>query len=121
MNSSLSSGTHHVFFPPRFELVLCQDHPHRFAADLVDYAALDRVFGEQPNRPSSAPVRWRPAHQRDQCSLLRAVQFGLAAGPRLLAERVVQASGQVALGHSRNFTRITAQRFRRRSHRPASI
>ena len=88
--------------------MLCQDHPHRFATDFVDHAAFDGVLGEQPNCPPRATVRRRPAHQRDQRCFLSAVQLQLASRPRLLAERVVQATSQITLGYSRNLTRVAA-------------
>jgi hypothetical protein len=70
--------------------VLCQDHPHRFAANLVDHSAFDSLLGEQTNGPSSATLGRRTAHQCNQRRLLRAVQLGLAARSRLFTEGVLE-------------------------------
>jgi hypothetical protein len=101
--------------------VLCQDHPYRLAANLVDYAAFDGLLGEQPNSPSSAALRRRTAHQSDQRCFLRAVQFRFASRARLLTQRVLETLVQVPMGHARNLAPIRAQRRRGRVKRHAAI
>ena len=58
MYSSLSSGTDHIFFPPRLELVAEQKNPDGFPPHLWHQLAFHRFFGNQPDGPP------RPAFRR---------------------------------------------------------
>ena len=114
MNSSFSSGMHHIFFPPRLELVLSQDDTHRFSAHSIDDAALDRAFGQQADRPTRAAFWRRAAHQGDERCLLRAIELGRTARPRLLTQCVVETLGEIAPSDARDFTRVCPKRLRSR-------
>jgi hypothetical protein len=52
MNSALIAGTHHIFFPPRLEVVAGKDNTDLFAAYLVDDATAHRLLGDEPRRPA---------------------------------------------------------------------
>src|SRR5262245_25829096 len=90
MYGSSNSATHHIFFPPRLELVRSQNYSNRLSAEAVDHSSLDCVLSQQAYRPARLANRRRPAREGNQCRLLGAVEFRLRAfvGPRLLAQRV---------------------------------
>src|SRR5947209_5391662 len=58
MYSSLSSGTDHIFFPPRLEVVAEEKNTDGFSPHLWHQFAFDRFFGDQPHGPP------RPAFRR---------------------------------------------------------
>src|SRR5258708_8547670 len=59
--SSSNLPTHHIFFPPRLEVVAFQQHPDGLPADVRHPFALDHFFGKQPHRPTRSPFRRRRA------------------------------------------------------------
>src|ERR1700738_2648005 len=61
MYSSSNFPTHHIFFPPRLEVVAFQQHPDGLPADVRNQFALDHFFGQQPHRPTCPPLRRRRA------------------------------------------------------------
>src|ERR1035437_7363249 len=70
MYSSSSSATHHIFFPPRLQVVVEQENPNGFPSHLGDQFSFDDLLGHQPHRPSSAPSGWSAAnHGNDQLLL----------------------------------------------------
>ena len=103
--------------------MLSQHHSNRLSADLIDNAAPDRLLGDQPNRPACPTVGWWPAHQSHQRSLLTAVEHGLVTmvEPRLFAQRMLKAAGQVAVRDTRDLTPIRSQRSRGRLQAHAPI
>src|SRR5215470_1882317 len=64
MYSSLSSGTDHIFFPPRFELVAEEKNPDRFPPRLGGQFAFHRFLGDQPDGPPRAALRDAAGHIR---------------------------------------------------------
>jgi hypothetical protein len=70
MYSSLSSGTDHIFFPPRFELVAEEKNPDRFPPHLGGQLAFHRFLGDQPDGPPRPAFRWIAAdHGNDPLAL----------------------------------------------------
>src|ERR1039458_5307737 len=49
MYSSFSSPTHHIFFPPRLEVVAFQQYPDCLPSHLRNQFSLDHFFGQQPS------------------------------------------------------------------------
>src|ERR1043165_10316861 len=101
MNSRSISATHHIFFPPRLQVVGGEDDAEGLSADLRSDAAVHRLLGEECGGPPGSPWRGRPAHHRDDGSLLRAVQPPWRLRPSILRERCIQPSLEVALADAR--------------------
>src|SRR5215467_7552271 len=81
--SSVSSGTHHIFFPPRLEVVVEQQNPNRFPSHPGNQSPLYGLLGHQAHRPTGAAF-WRIAtHHSDDPLFLAVVQDRLRTGPRL--------------------------------------
>src|SRR6266852_2216002 len=74
MNSAVSSGTHHIFFPPRLQAACRQRYPSSLASHPVGDSAFHSLLGAEPHCPPS-PTQWRwTAHHRDDRRVLGAVQ-----------------------------------------------
>jgi hypothetical protein len=103
--------------------VFGKNHAHRFAADLVDDSAFDRVLGHQSHRPARSTRRWWTADQCDQRCLLAAIQLRLVhpIQARLFAQCVIEATFRVAARDTRNLAPVRAQRLRRRAQRLALV
>src|SRR5262249_29833241 len=69
-NSPSMAGTHHIFFPPRLEVVVGEDDSDGFATDAVHDLACDRLLGGQAHGPSCPAVGRRTADHRDDRRLL---------------------------------------------------
>ena len=83
-----------------------QNHAHRLSADLGDDSSSNGVFGQEPDCPACSPLRRGPADERNQGSLLDAVQLGNASRPRVLGERMLEATLEVTVGNPRHLPRI---------------
>ena len=90
MYSSLSSGTDHIFFPPRFELVAEEKNPDRFPPHLGHQLAFYRFFGDQPDGPAGPAFGWITADHGDNPLAL----FGLQQTLRSRALFVIQGAFQ---------------------------
>jgi hypothetical protein len=72
MYSSSSSAMHHIFFPPRLQVVAFQQDPHRLSSHPRHQLAFHRLFRQQANGPPCPAGGRRTAHQRhDALALLR--------------------------------------------------
>src|SRR6202023_3590597 len=58
MYSGLSSATHHIFFPPRLQVVAFEQDPNRFSSYPRYQLALDRLCGDQAHGPAGMSL-WR--------------------------------------------------------------
>src|SRR5438105_1251404 len=56
MYSRFSSAMHHIFFPPRLEIVVEQQDANSFSSDRGNQFPLHRFFGHQPHRPAGTPL-----------------------------------------------------------------
>src|SRR5450755_2194605 len=63
--SSLSSATHHIFFPPRLEVVVEQQNPNGLSSDSRNQFPLHRFFGHQAHGPSGKTLRRSAADHSD--------------------------------------------------------
>ena len=111
--SSSILGTHHIFFPPRFERVVLQQHPDRLSADLVDDAALHALLDDEHDGPSSASLgRW-PADHGDDRRFLPRVELPRRDRPLRVLERDLDACREVPFSDPPNRWDRRANRCRR--------
>src|SRR5207253_9582407 len=111
MNSAVSSGTHHIFFPPRLQAACRQRYPSSLASHPVGDSASHSLLGEEPHRPPS-PTHWRrTAHPRDDRRVLGAVQQPGLRRPRILPERRLQAAGAIAMADTSRLARMRPNRL----------
>src|SRR5450631_2762395 len=94
--SSLSSATHHIFFPPRLEVVVEQQNPNGLSSCSRNQFPLHRFLGHQAHGPSGKTLRWIAANHSDNALLLAVVQQPGRSGPRLFIKRAFQAPLPVA-------------------------
>src|SRR5271157_668912 len=96
MSASSSSATHHIFFPPRLEVVVEEQHPNGFPSRTGNQSPFLGFLRHQPHGPASAALRRRSAHHGDDPLLLTVVQDLCRAGTRLVVECGIEASLLVA-------------------------
>ena len=101
--------------------MLSQDYSYRLSTDLVDDAASNGVLRQKADRPACPSFRRRAAHERDQRSLLRAIQLGYASWARVLRERMLEAALEIPMRYPRNFAWIGSQRRGRGVDRHPSV
>src|SRR5664280_913595 len=90
MYSSLSSPTHHIFFPPRLQVVALQQHPNGLSPHSRNQFAFDNLFGQQPHRPTRPPFRRRRTDHGDNLLALALVQSRSFARPCGVEQRSLQ-------------------------------
>ena len=97
MYSSLSSATHHIFSPPRLQVVAFEQDANRLPAYPRHQLSLHRFFHQQTHRPSCPSFRRLAAHHGDDALFLtRLQQFGVPR-PLLLIQHPLQAAVTVSL------------------------
>src|SRR6267142_3243802 len=74
--SASSFGTHHIFFPPRFQVVLLEQKTNTFSSDLPCQLALLGFLGHQPYRPTRLAGRRLSTNHGDDALLLRFFNSG---------------------------------------------
>jgi hypothetical protein len=118
MYSSLSSGTHHIFFPPRLQVVALEQDANCFPTDPWHQLPLDRLLRYQSNGPSGMPLRRLTANHRDNALLLEIVQHLPGTGALLLIESSVEALVFVTMAYLTNSLRrkLKQTRYLRRCH-----
>src|SRR5262249_19308698 len=115
-NSRSRFGTHHIFFPPRLEVVGGENDSDGLASDFGRDASADGLLGHEADRPSRAPFRSGTAHHRNDGCALHTVESRLGLAAWIVGQRGFQATREVALPHAGYFPWKGADRFRRRSH-----
>ena len=91
MYFSSSAATHHIFFPPRLEVVALKKYPNRLSPGSRHELALDRFLGNQPHRPAR-PARGRiTAHHGDDALFLAGPEQGSRPGPLFVVEGALDA------------------------------
>src|SRR6266581_3688027 len=98
MYSAVSSATHHIFFPPRFQLVALQQNPDCLSAHLGHQLALDGFFDNQAHRPTSSPFRRLTANHGNDALLLGIIEDLLGSWSLLVVKGGIQAATVVAMG-----------------------
>src|SRR5215475_931405 len=76
MYSSLSSATHHIFFPPRLELVVEEKNADGFPSYARSQFALNGLLGDQPHGPAGAAFGRVAADHGDNPLFLAGVEHG---------------------------------------------
>src|SRR5689334_5733788 len=100
MYSSSRSATHHIFFPPRLQVVVEQQNADRLPSYRWHQLSFDRFFAHKPNRPPRVPLRRLAANHRDNALFLAGVQDLRRAWAWLLVERLGQSAALVAMRES---------------------
>src|ERR1035437_5916815 len=98
MYSSSSFATHHIFFPPRLQIVAFDQHSYGLPPYAWNQLAPDRLFGQQPYGPACPSLRRRRAGHRDDALPLFLIQRRSLARTRAIEQRTIQAALLVALG-----------------------
>src|ERR1039457_3317461 len=94
---SLSSATHHIFFPPRLEVVVEEQNPDGFPSHAWDQSALHRFLGHQSHGPAGAALWRATAHHGDDPLLLAVYQNRRSPWPLLVVERGFEATRLVTM------------------------
>jgi hypothetical protein len=102
MYSSLSSATHHIFFPPRLEVVVEEQNPNRFPSHAWNQSPLHRLLRHQSHGPAGAAFGRVAAHHGDDPLLLAVVQHSRRAGALPVIERGFEASILVTMAEFPN-------------------
>ena len=92
MYSWSNFATHHIFFPPRLQVVAFQQHPNGLSAHSRNQFAFDDLFGQQSHRPTRSPFRRRRADHGDNLLALALVQGRSFARTRGVEQRSLQPS-----------------------------
>src|ERR1035441_2005318 len=96
---SLSNfATHHIFFPPRLQIVAFEQHSYGLPPCAWNQLAPDRLFGQQTYGPACPSLRRRRARHRDDALPLFLIQRGSLARASAIEQRTIQAALLVALG-----------------------
>src|SRR4051794_19342368 len=74
MYCSSMSAIHHIFFPPRLQVVVLKENPDCLASDVGDQLSLDGLFRDQAHGPAGVPLRRRAVHHSHDALALAAVQ-----------------------------------------------
>jgi hypothetical protein len=84
-------ATHHIFFPPRLEIVAFQQHPNGLSAHPRNQFAFDNFFGQQSHRPTCPSFRRRRADHGDNLLALALVKGRSFARTRGVELRPIQS------------------------------
>src|ERR1035437_869242 len=98
MYSSSNFATHHIFFPPRLQIVAFEQHSYGLPPCAWNQLAPDRLFGQQTYGPACPSLRRRRAGHRDDALPLFLIQRGSLARTRAMEQRTIQTALPVALG-----------------------
>ncbi|HSB15077.1 MAG TPA: hypothetical protein VLE22_11505 [Bryobacteraceae bacterium] len=82
----MSSATHHIFFPPRLEVVVEEQNPNRFPSHAWNQPPFYGFLRNQSHGPAGAAFGRVAAHHGDDPLLLAVFQHSRRAGARLVIE-----------------------------------
>jgi hypothetical protein len=89
---------HHIFFPPRLQLVALQQNPNCLSTHLGNQLPFDGLFGDQANGPTGTAFRRFAADHGDNTLLLWAVENLPGSRPLFGIDGGIQAVAPVAMG-----------------------
>ena len=92
-----NSAMHHIFFPPRLQLVALQQDPDCLSAHLGNQLPFDRLLGDQADGPTGTTFRRFAADHGDDTLLLGAVKDLLCPGSLLRVDGGTQTVAHVAM------------------------
>src|ERR1700730_1401500 len=108
MYSSLSSPTHHIFFPPRLEVVVNEQYPDGFPSHARNQSSFHGFLGYQPHGPAGAALGRVTANHGDNALPLAILQHRGCSRALLLVEGTIETSLRVAMSDLPN--RLRSQR-----------
>ena len=91
---------HHIFFPPRLQVVAAQQHPDCFPPHLWNQFSFHRLFGDQTHRPARLALRRIAAHHGNDPLLFRRIQQLFGSTPAPLVKRLLQATLLISMSNS---------------------
>jgi hypothetical protein len=89
---------HHIFFPPRLQLVALQQNSDCLSAHLGNQFPFDGLFGDQADGPSGTAFRRFAADHGHNTLLLWAIENLLGSRPLFGVDGGIQAVVHVAMG-----------------------
>src|SRR5664279_2871665 len=93
-----NSAMHHIFFPPRLQLVALQQNPDCLSAHIGYQLALDGFFGDQADRPTGPTFRRLTADHGNDALLLGAIEDLLGSWSLFSVNGGTQTVTGVAMG-----------------------
>jgi len=121
MYSAFSFGTHHIFFPPRLQVVACQELSRGLALDLLDDATLLGLARDETDRPAGAAVWWCTADHRHNRALLGVIQHLLRDRAGFIRERRLDPLLKVPPSDPTHLARVCADGKPGVNQRPAGV
>src|SRR3990172_838682 len=112
MYSGVSSATHHIFFPPRLQVVGLQEDSDRLASHPRYQSSFHRLLRHQAHRPSRGPERGFATDHCDDALFLRGGQHLGRPRPWFLEQRGGQAAPAIPLRDVANGLRRQAHELR---------
>ena len=97
-----NSAMHHIFFPPRLQLVALQQNSDCLSAHLGNQFPLDGLFGDQPDGPTGTALRRLAADHGDDALFLGAVENLLGSRPLLGVDGGIQTIVHIPMGDLAN-------------------
>src|ERR1700730_7773785 len=88
--SSSISATHHIFFPPRLQVVAEQQNPDGLPADPATDFSPYSLLADQPHCPSGCTFRWRPTDHRNNLLVFSRAKSRNGTRPLALEQGHVQ-------------------------------
>lgn len=96
---------HHIFFPPRLEVVAEQQNTDGFSAHAWNQFAFHGFFSHQPDGPAGVPFGRVAANHGDNSLFLAVLQQRRRAGPLLFIESTLEPPFLVAMTNFPNCLR----------------
>lgn len=121
MNSALSSGTHHIFFPPRFELVVAKHQSDGLATHRLGNATAASFNRRKSNTPTGLACWRRPTDHGHNLDLLALVEPLLCPGPRAVMQGSEKSAGDITIAELPNGRGKSPRRSHHISDPPAPI
>src|SRR5215472_2742277 len=88
---------HHIFFPPRLEVVAEKENADGFPAHTRHQSPSDGFFGYQSHRPPGETLGWIAANHGDDALFLAVLQQSFGSRTLLLVKRPLQTAFAVAM------------------------
>jgi len=89
---------HHIFFPPRFQIILLQNRPHLRGTD-VDFFTFRRLLRQQTKRPTCLPLRGVGAGESDDLCLVLLMECHRPPRSGGVVESTINAMESAACAH----------------------
>src|SRR5687768_11905418 len=110
MYSTSSVGTHHIFFPPRLQVVVGEDLANGLAPHVGDNPPASALLGGHADRPPRIAIWGRSTNHRDNRRLLASVQQFRRLRTRIVGQRRVDAVLDISPAHAPHLAWVGPQR-----------